>query len=66
MAAEHQLGLRQSETSKNGRIAQLEREVAKLKIELEDAQEEVERLTLALDGGSSSHAEPSKPASTEA
>lgn len=50
MAAEHQLGLRQSETTKNGRIAQLEREVAKLKIELEDAQEEVERLTLALEG----------------
>jgi len=50
MAAEHQLGLRQSETAKNGKIAQLEREVAKLKIELEDAQEEVERLTLALEG----------------
>jgi chromosome segregation ATPase len=67
MAAEHQLGIRQSETSKNGRIAQLEREVAKLKIELEDAQEEVERLTLALEGSDRGHsAEASKPASTEA
>jgi len=51
IAAEHQLGLRQSETGKNARIGQLEREVQKLKIELEDAHEEVERLTVALEAG---------------
>jgi len=51
IAAEHQLGLRQSETGKNARIGQLEREVQKLKVELEDAQEEVERLTVALEAG---------------
>jgi len=51
LTAEHQLALRQSETAKNSRIAQLEREVNKMKGELDDAHEEIERLTVALEAG---------------
>jgi len=55
LVAESQFALKQSDTSKNSRIAQLEREVAKLKGELEDAQEEVERLTVTLEAGAGKH-----------
>jgi len=51
LVAEHQLALKQSETGKNARVAQLERELQKVKSELDDAQEEVERLTVALEAG---------------
>jgi len=49
LTAEHQLALRQTETSKSSRIAQLEREVNKMKVDLDDAHEEIERLTVALE-----------------
>jgi cell division septation protein DedD len=51
LAAEHQLALRQVEAEKNSRIAQLERELSKVKDELNDAMEEIESLSAELGGG---------------
>jgi len=52
LQAEHQLTLRQSQAASNSKISSLEREIAKVKNELDDAREENERLTLALESGS--------------
>jgi len=51
LAAEHQLALRQVEAEKASRIAQLERELSKVKDELNDAMEEIENLSAELGGG---------------
>lgn len=51
LIAEHQLALKQSETGKNAKVAQLEREVQKIKSELDDCHEEIDRLTNALEAG---------------
>jgi len=55
LVAEHQLELRQSGAQSRGKIAQLERELHRTRSSLEDAREENERLTVALEsreGGS--------------
>jgi len=49
LVAEHQLELRQSGSASKSKINQLERELHRLKSSLEDAREENERLTLALE-----------------
>jgi chromosome segregation ATPase len=51
LQAEHQLALRQSQAAQNSKIAQLERELARVRGDLDDAREENERLTLALESG---------------
>jgi chromosome segregation ATPase len=51
LVAEHQLALRQGQAAQNSKIAQLERELARVKGDLDDAREENERLTLALESG---------------
>jgi hypothetical protein len=51
LAAEHKLAVRHVEVEKNARIAHLEREIAKAKDDLGDAQEEVERLTEEVGAG---------------
>jgi chromosome segregation ATPase len=52
LQAEHQLALRQAQAGQNSKIASLEREVGRLRADLDDAREENERLTLALESGS--------------
>jgi len=52
LVAEHQLGQRQSAAGSNSKIAQLERELSRIRSSLDDAREETERLTLALESGS--------------
>jgi len=52
LVAEHQLALKQNEASQKSRLAQLEREIQRAKADLDDAREENERLTLALESGS--------------
>jgi len=61
LAAEHQLALRQVEAEKNSRIAQLERELSKLKDELNDAMEEIESLSAELGGGGGGRAQSYQP-----
>jgi len=51
LASEHALQLRQAQQSSNSRIAQLERELGRLRSQLDDARDETERLTLALESG---------------
>jgi myosin heavy subunit len=52
LVAEHQLALRQGQAAQNSKIAQLERELSRIRGDLDDAREENERLTLALETGS--------------
>jgi len=52
LVAEHQLALRQGQAAQNSKIAQLERELSRVRGDLDDAREENERLTLALETGS--------------
>jgi len=47
-SAEHALALRQGETERNARVSQLERELLKVKDELNDALEEIETLTAGM------------------
>jgi len=51
LSSEHALQLRQAQQSSNSRINQLERELNRLRSQLDDARDETERLTLALESG---------------
>jgi len=52
LVAEHQLSVKQAQSTNNARISQLEREIQKAKDELDNTRDENERLTLALESGS--------------
>jgi len=52
LVAEHQLSLKQAQATNNSRIQQLERDIQRGKQELDQTNEENERLTLALESGS--------------
>jgi len=52
LVAEHQLALKQAQATNNSRIQQLERDIQRFKQELDQTNEENERLTLALESGS--------------
>jgi len=47
LVSEHALKLRQSQTQSNTKIAQLERELSRIRSQLEDAHEENERLVVS-------------------
>jgi len=49
LSSEHALSLRQSQATSNSKIAQLERELSRIRSNLDDAREETERLTVALE-----------------
>jgi len=49
LASQHTLALRQSQATSKSKIAQLEREVSRIRSALEDAHEENERLSVALE-----------------
>jgi len=64
LQAEHKLTLRQVEVEKNARIAQLERELHKVKDELNDAMDEIEKLSEAVASGGGAEPAPSYEART--